>query len=424
MPVLFGSGCLFATETQTQTATATRTIRALCLYEGKVTGMSGVPRSFDKKLINQILGSSLEHLTSGVQLPVYYSNHDYDPKSKCGLIVGPFEAQVITETDLPDPNLSDLIGKYGIFTTIQLIRPEAIADYDAKLIKPISVGIDFKGEHFPKNAIYEISLVGFGAFPGAQLFGKPMKIDFKAMAAQALDLGTSNQDLGQFGLTLAEEVAEQSLMPNLYRLFDAFANVIREILDSDDADKDSLLQQATQDLAVGLASKLVVPKAIPQPNPLPPELFAIDDDLEDPTPEEEDMSQLEDLQAKFEQFKLQTEMRERYHQVISKANELFAQQKLTPAELKTFEAPSSAPEMVLETFALGTEKTPSGAIAELNKRLIELEAVEKYGTPKVRFGTRLDNEPLPGQTDEAATEANAFMEGYSIRSPLYPKGAV
>lgn len=530
-----------------------KTIRALVAYEGTFVGGGGASRTFTPTLLQSMADASNEHLKSGIQAPIFYSDHDYSSRNKVGLIRGPFVAQLITDADLPDPNLADLVGKVGLFTQVELIKEDAIADYDAKLLKPISMGVDFAGRNYQKNAIFEISCVGFSAIPGAQLFAgqarrpaggpdggqfapkegageytsvkgfdkveiesvgeftptapdllaeggaiaagsievntytahtdkddrdegisdqyfvgmgkatyddvsanpdllkaviavraehvakgakddfidlpgtnyklysdpstpefpslftkeeydhfslsmkhKNMKLDFKAMAQQALTLSEQSET---FGMTLAEQVAEDQLVPNLYRLFDSFLNLIRELWNEEDGeiDKEAVIQQAVSDLTVGLASKLRTLPSLSMSAAQSPQMYALE------TPEEEeDMSQLQDLQQEFEKFKLKTQVQSTYHGMVAKATELFSKRLITPAQLKEFEAASIEPDSLIQTFSVGS-KTPEGAIATLNRKMIELETIEKYAKPH-DHAARLNDEPLLWLTGETPPE--------------------
>lgn len=573
----FQVGQLFAPSTTLRASTSAPTatgkkVRALCAYEGTFTSMTGAKRKFTPALLQKLADDSNAHLSSGVQAPVFYTNHDYNPKDKAGLIVGPYEAKTITETDLPDPNLTDLVGKFGVFTMIELIREEAIADYDNKLIKPISMSVDWEGEHFTKGAIYEISLVGFAAIPGAQLFsGQPrhaagspnggqfapkegsgsdyksakgfdeveiesvgkfqptdpdtlaeggaiaagsievnaytahsdkddraegisdqyflgmgeetykeiaenpdllkaviathaehiakgskddftdipgtnyklysdpsapeipslftkdeydnfsffakrknMDVDFKELAQQALDLSAVHE---KFGLTLSDQVAKEELMPKLYRLFDAFTTLIREIYEEDNPEtapesKDALIQRAIADLSVGIASRLRVGNGGSS--------FSLDPDDGNPPPEdetppddEEDMSKIEDLQAQIAELKQTTELQEAYSALHAKAGVLVDGGYLTPALYKSdFEAESFGAKDIQAKFGgQGLGET----LATIREKSIELHAIEKFSTP-VRMGTRV-HEPLE-EVNQAEEEAESFMSSYSIKTPL------
>lgn len=424
---------LFATETA---APAKRKVRCLCIHEGQFVDAGQAKRKFTKQRLEKILAASNARLASGVQVPIYWSNHEYNPKDKVGLSVGPYELKEITEADLPDPNLTDLIGKVGLFGFVEISRDDAIEAYDAKRIKPISVGIDNSGTYFPKDAIYEISLPGFGAIEGAQLFSKGGSMpDFKKMAAEALAIAADMPM--QFGLTLGEKLVEEEVMPKLWRLFDAFQSLIREIHDSDEADgdKEQLIQDAIRDLATGLTSRLRMP-AEPTENfsaPIEGEtvLPTIEetDDPQEPG-ENEDMAQLEELQNEIALMKKRESLISRYSMLFNKARDLLDKGYLTPAHLKEIEAQSPAADDVVMLFAKGApedaDKTDV-AIAAIEEQILQLQGLEKFGKPAVQFGSRLANEPLPkaGQTaDEAAEqEADDFLENYSISSPIYKKPA-
>jgi hypothetical protein len=427
MPVLLETGQIFTTAAaaaDTSAGSGLR-VRALCAYEGKFTSGNGVAKTFTKKLLQAMVTASNEHLKSGVPTPLFISNHDYTQNHKVGTIEGPFEGQVITESDLPHPDLKDLIGKFGIFTTVRLVKEEAIEDYNLGLLKAISMGVDFSGQLFPKNAIYEISFPGFSAIPGAQLFnfgGEGMQLDFAAMAQEAIQLAEG----GVFALTLKDKMAQQNLMPKLYGLFDAFTSVIRDIIDSDrdDEEKDDLIQQAISDLAVGFTSKLRVSdlaqmSGVSSGDNSPEGSETVDDfdDLED-----EDMATNAELEQQVFALQQQVQMQGLYAQVQGKAAELFAAKKLTPAQYQQFQAPSTAIDAITATFAAST-KAPADAIAELNKRMVQLETIEQFGQPIApKFGSHLDDEPLPTMRrdpKDLEPDAAAFLGQYSIRSPLF-----
>jgi hypothetical protein len=429
MPVLLQTGQIFTTATAVASKPAISGIlvRALCAYEGKFTSGNGTAKIFTPKLLLAMVEASNERLNSGIPVPLFSSNHEYTQQSKVGVIEGPFTGQVITAADLPHPDLTDLIGKFGIFTIVRLIKEEAIADYNLGLIKAISMGVDFSGQFFPKNAIYEISFPGFSAIPGAQLFklGGGMNIDFVKMAAEAIAIASND---GKFALTLKDQVAQQELMPKLYNLFDAFTTVVRDIVnsDQDDDDKDALIQQAISDMAVGFTSKLRIGKLSQMSGQSTLEDSADEfEGFEDTDTEgDEDMARNEELEQQVVQLQQQITIQELYTQVQSKASALFQYRKLTPAQLKEFEAPAATVTAITETFAAQT-KAPKDAIAELNKRLIQLETLEQYGQVVApEFGSYLDAEPLPQRTtDPKELEADAakFLATYSVRSPLYEK---
>lgn len=405
---------LFATGTA---APAKRKVRCLCIHEGQFVDASRTKRKITKQRLQKILAASNERLTSGVQVPLYWSNHDYDPKDKVGLSVGPYELKEITEADLPDPNLTDLIGKMGLFGFVEISRDDAIAAYDAKRIKPISIGIDPGGNDFPKDAIYEISLPGFGAIEGAQLFSKGGSMpDFKEMAAEALAIAADMPM--QFGAPLDAEQLEADTLPGLHELFSCFAEVVA---DADPDERDEVVETAIADMVIGFSSKLRIPT----------ENFSAP--TEDPQqPEEDDpmAPELEELQDKIALMEKRETLTARYSVLFNKARDLLDKGYLTPAHLKEIEAQSPAVDDVVALFSKGAaedaDKTDV-AIAVIEAQIQQLQGLEKFGKPAVQFGAHLAGEPLPkaGQTadEEAEQEADDFLENYSISSPIYKKPA-
>lgn len=392
-------------------ASSPRRVRALVAYEGRFTGMSGKAKVFTADLLSRVAEASNGYLNSGVQVPVFTSsnyNHQHTQQNKIGVVVGPFEAHEITDGDLPHPDLAEeLVGKFGLFSWVELIKEDAIEDYDSKLLKPISMGVDFSGKDFPKDAVFEISCVGFSAIPGAQLFSKggEMDPDFQELADRAFDLGKD-----AFGLRLNDKIAQEQMMPGLWKLFDAFTGLIREIIDSDEEDKDALINEAIADLAVAVGSRL---RAVPLDG------YSMPTEEEPEEEPEDDMAEIEELRAELAQVRAEGKVASLYSQVSARATELFNKRLITPAQLEEFQSEDASTEGVISCFSKGGDD-PATAIASLQERLIELNAIEKYGTPKhsSAFGNPLRDEPLTRDESEE-DEADSFLEGYSVRGPLY-----
>jgi hypothetical protein len=363
--------------------------RVLCLYNGTFTAMGGQSFDLTRDRLKQIFTASQKHLKSGVQVAVFAGtqDHGYSQDAKVGLIEGPYELKQITANDLPDPNLTDLIGKTGLFTTVRITKPEAIAAYKAKLLKPVSVGIDLAGKVYSKfkDAIYELSGVSFSAVPGAALFSVG---------------NMHNQDaLAQFAsLNFNDELTRKRGFDQLWQLQDAFASVLREVLEEEDEKLDQprevLLRQLITDYAQALSDRLlsvpsILSSAVPIQFSADPNSDPIEDDMT-----EEDKAQFAALQAQVQKFEQRDQVATLYARVNTKATALFAARKITPRQLADIQAGAGTTDEAIAKFS-GTQDQ-SEAISALEKLHNHLEGVEQFASPIVQFGSIVGGEPLPG----------------------------
>jgi hypothetical protein len=381
----------FATALLSKTNTGDNTeivTRVLCLYDGTFTAMNGQSFDITRDRLKQIFIASQKHLKSGVQVAVFAGSqdHGYSQEAKVGLIEGPYELIEIAADDLPDPNLTDLIGKTGLFTTVKLTKPEAIAAYKAKLLKPISVGIDLVGKTYSKfkDAIYELSGVSFSAVPGAALFS----------------VGNHQDALAQFAaLNFNDELTRKSGFEQLWQLQDTFATVLREVMEEDedelDQPKETLIAQLITDYAQALSDRLLsVPTAL---TPAIPQIqFAADpgpDPIEETEMTDEDKAQFAALQAQVKKFEQRDQVATLYAKVNNKATALFAARKITPKQLADIQAGAGTTDEAIAKFSATQDQ--SEAIAALEKLHSQLEGVEQFASPIVQFGSIVGGEALP-----------------------------
>ena len=250
------------------------TVPALSFVEGTHVDAAGIKRTYSQASIRKFAKNSNAWLESGEEIPLFESPHDaapggYSNKDKIGLVTGKFSARTITQEMLPKPEFSDLVGKLGLYAEVQITRPDAIANYHRKLIKPISVGLGSFGKG---PQVYEISAVPFGAVRGAMLFSHPMTsvlgdLDLDedlAEVSEQEDSGTPERQT--FALTLEGAIAERENHNHvgsfeIERLTDTFRSVIRSIKGTTEAelqgrDRQTLMAQAVNDLGERLRKYL------------------------------------------------------------------------------------------------------------------------------------------------------------------------
>lgn len=151
------------------------TTRVLCIYEGSWTSSGGSTTKYTPALIDKMAAASNDYLDKGNRIPLFDANHDengYSRKDQIGLVTGPFTTGEITEDLLPHPGMKDeLLGKYALFSEVEIIGEDSVEAYQKGLIKNISIALYLsKGGMFPQYVIYEISCVVWGAVFGASLY--------------------------------------------------------------------------------------------------------------------------------------------------------------------------------------------------------------------------------------------------------------
>jgi hypothetical protein len=377
--------------------------RALCLYEGEFEAMSGAVLKFSTDRLKKIVTASNKHLNSGIQVPVYAGDvdHGYSQNAKVGIVEGPYEGKIITQDDLPDPNLIDLIGKFGIFTQVRLTKAQAIADYKAKLLKPISVGIDTLAQRFSKfkDAIYELSGVSFSAVHGAQLFARgnmPNHLDAIAQFA---------------AMNFNDELVRKQAFDKLYMLQDSFCCVLREILEGEpdelEQPQEVLIRQLITDYAQALSDRLLSIPAEVQAMPSP---ISLQFSTPPETEEEDDMAnaQLAAMQARLEQFEQRDKIATLSTRVNARARALFAAAKITPAHLAKIEAGAGTVDEAIAKFSATSDLGET--IKALEKLEVQLEGLEQFASPVTQFGSLVGGEPLPNAPFSSPADEAAQVE--------------
>lgn len=251
-------------------------VPTLTFVEGTHVDALGKKRIYSQSAIRKYESNSNSWLDSGEEIPIFDSSHDFEPggysnKNKVGLVEGRFSSRIITREMLPKPEFEDLIGKLGLYTNVGLRRPDAIASYKQKLIKPISVGLMSLGKGVQ---VAEISIVPWGAVRGAMLFSRDINAFADEWEEEDDDSGTPENKPTRriFALTLdgaiAERKGDDESSYAIERLTATFARVISSIRNTTDAellgrDRQQLIADAIEDLGDRLRKDLNVPQLLP-----------------------------------------------------------------------------------------------------------------------------------------------------------------
>jgi hypothetical protein len=212
---------------------------ALVMVEGHHRDSNNRDHVFSAARVKRIAERTNEWLTRGGRVP-WQRDHKKGQANNIGDLEGTLEVRRITEADLPNPRLTDLIGKVGAFTTALVAKgKDVVGEVLAGRIKTLSPGIDIEND-----IIKEVSATPTPAIVGLSTFKK-------AEAKFALTLAEAE----------AEEEQEDQLEESLKELAENVAQTATSIMSATDEDlqgasPEELLYQLVQDAADRIATTL------------------------------------------------------------------------------------------------------------------------------------------------------------------------
>ena len=140
---------------------------ALILVEGTHKDNKGVTHDFPRVRIQRLVDNTNEAIASGRELPLMLDHAKElvtnGELKKLGELHSRLECRVISERDLPNPNMAHLVGMLGAFG--KFVVRNRLEDVRKGLIKLLSPGVDLANER-----IAEVSAVAFPAIHGPALF--------------------------------------------------------------------------------------------------------------------------------------------------------------------------------------------------------------------------------------------------------------
>lgn len=371
---------------------------ALLFYEGKHTDMNGRSRTYKVSDLQKIVDATNEWLSQGNRVKLYASDADHlkiSQASTIGWLTSTVELREITESLLPNPRMTPLLGKQGLFAHVRVVGAENVAQYHDTRLKELSIGLD------SKNRIVEVTATAIPALAGASLYAHD-RAEFP------------------FALTLSDQVQEntaQRAEDQVWMLFEAFLRVLRDIRDASPEQlgtdtPDQLRERAIADLNQALRSRLL-PTPTPEPLPTIP-LFSMQTENETPEVNEDtESTEISAAQAATEQLKqelsqLKREMATtaRYSALREKANGLVTSGKMQPAQFKAVFGDEQ--EAAIARFsAVGNN--------ELDSIEFLLGQLEQFAAP-VKMGLPAEGGADPGDPDgdEAVKKADNFLASYSL----------
>lgn len=224
---------------------------ALVLIEGTHKDNQGVIHEFPPERLLRIASRTNNAMQEGIEIPLM-ADHSKQligsdgSLKKLGYFVSPFECRVITESDLPNPRMRNLIGKLGAFSKAKILNK--VDEVRSKLINLLSPGVDLRSER-----LAEVSAVAFPAIQGPALF-----------AASPLVQDLSFESVKQ------EQEAFKRQREDLNDAFEIFINTIQRIQRASPEQLTAippkqLLLSAVVDFSTEIKTRLGLDEMISQP---------------------------------------------------------------------------------------------------------------------------------------------------------------
>ena len=208
---------------------------ALVLVEGEHTDNSGNKHSFSKDRVMRSALNTNEAIARGETIP-FKANHSKDVRDDLGEVCSELECRLITESDLPNPKHTHLLGRLGAFAKVEIKKN--LEDVKKNIIKSLSPGIDVI-----RDRLVEVSAVSRPAILGMALFSQGNSLSFKEAKAQT------------------EE--SKKLKDTLQEDFDIFWQVVVNVLSQDEMqlpadNQEALLIDAINEFSQEIADELGV----------------------------------------------------------------------------------------------------------------------------------------------------------------------
>lgn len=440
-----------ATSTKTEPKLATRSgvfssggaiangaisVPALLLTEGTFTDGNGIGFSITAADLDQVQANTEAWIAAGNDVHLFLSPHDFDGHYSDEKIGGQLEAGLYVETisnaNLPDPRLQDLLGLKGLFGTIRIVAPSAVESYQARKAAGtrtrISVGL-INQEGTEGYTCYEVSCVPWGAVPGAMLFGQ---------RRAALTIGGAQAEVEANYWDSPESDVITDAMGMLYEVMRSIHTATAEELYG--RDRTQLKEQAIADFVTMLRTKLGL---VSEP---PPSVTALGDPTMTTEPVKattETAPDLQDLLTRLEALEAKNEALTDQNQALSqqlaevqtrqavmaqvgqlrdRAQGLVQAGQLTPHKFgELFPEGESSEDRVVRFLAPVEGKTYSGENGL--RRLETLLDVMAENVPiptgsVVRATTPIGTNPYRDTTQEEDEEAKEYARRLRERNPL------
>jgi hypothetical protein len=219
---------------------------ALLFYEGMHKDNVGNPHEVPAQRINLFAVNTNRDFNQGKEIPLMVEHSKTligtsGAINKLGRMASPVCCRPIEESDLPNANMKELVGKLGAFAQVHVLN--RLDEVKNKTIRALSAGIDPV-----KNKFVEISAVAFPALSGASLL-------FSANRNATVNF--SNHGLTDYNEAKEKIQAWEKPYQELFKKFDIFAGTLQAIdLEKESSELDfntnqlkrKALEQLTEDL--------------------------------------------------------------------------------------------------------------------------------------------------------------------------------
>lgn len=190
---------------------------ALLFYEGIHKDNAGRKHEVPAQRVNLFAVNTNQDFNKGKEIPLMVEHSktliaSNGAINKLGKMASPVCCRPIEESDLPNSNMKELVGKLGAFAQVHVLN--RLDEVKNKTIRALSAGIDPV-----KNKFVEISAVAFPALSGASLL----------FAENRYQANFSNHGLTDYNEAKQKIEAWEKPYQDLFKKFDIFAGTLQAI---------------------------------------------------------------------------------------------------------------------------------------------------------------------------------------------------
>ena len=201
--------------------------RCLIAIEGTHICNKGKRYEMPAQFIQELGNNLNSEIGNGREIPMF-SNHEKSADSKFGSLDGYVECRPVVESDLPNPNARNMLGKMALFGIAKMFKN--LDEVRSGAIKPLSPGIDMA-----RKLIFEISAVPVASMPGVGLFSysevKEQRSQYSELRMKAIEsIDTLIESFIQLDRTESEQATGGDLIQKQEWFGDCVAD-LREIFE-------------------------------------------------------------------------------------------------------------------------------------------------------------------------------------------------
>ena len=222
--------------------------KGLIFYAGDHTDSKQRHHKFPEERVQEIVFNTNKLIEEGESIPVL-KDHNKTVGGAAGHIEAPLEVRRITKEDLPNPRLTKLVGKLGVFCEgIVLKGKDVVEKFKSGAVKTVSPGIDVL-----TNTIRELSLTPTPAIQGLSMYNRAnFALTFDELEQEGSDLDAAQEEFEQ-------------LSERFWLLIVNITSASEDELSQLQADPETLINQAIEDYVLRIQDLIGLNQQIEEP---------------------------------------------------------------------------------------------------------------------------------------------------------------